>query len=184
MYKQLTCVALLCMASGCAVDDPQGANTRAFLAIEAEIAELPIESEPAEASWVREWSGEYVGGEGWEWNKVALSPQGRIVFSYGGCMWTGGCEGHVAHEIDGGLQLVFDASQEWESDQVHFVRWGERHYLVPESMMALMVSLYNETGPEPGALRRRSIIPVRREDYFATTSGRPTIPEPWRSLLR
>ena len=101
-------------------------------------------------------------------------------------MWVHGSEGHVARQIDGGLELAFDAppTEDWMSDRVYFVRWGERHYLVPESMMPLMVSLYNETVPDPGALCTKSIIPVRRDDYFATTSGRPTIPEPWRSLLR
>ncbi len=155
-----------------------------------------LEHPPADApAWAAEWAGRYRGRElGWGSGETFwLAPTSGVLFTAYNCEglvdWR---ESEIVETFEGGIKIRTVAGQNISPQHVltstlHFVKWGDRRYLVPQYLMQDFVDKFNEGGR---ARRVLGGIPLKQNAmqgddryYRPCPAGKPELPEPWFSKL-
>ena len=149
------------------------------------------ESDLPEDHWAREWAGEYSCGDGRGMNvRITVGPSG-FVYTWHGCLglydWG---YGRILGASDDGLRLWFVDRQEdgmdFLTNDLYFVRWGERRYLTPEDELREFIEEYNHRDARRYMLiqmpEREQPGAVRRWDRPTPTVA-PRLPERFAPLL-
>ena len=148
------------------------------LAVETELATLEGHA----------WAGEYYHGDGLGANIThSMSPGAGVSVQWRGCLGIYGAnEGLVATQPDGSLAMHFNHANGdgFGSFDEHLVpvRWGERHYLIPQARMIDFVNAIH-FGREPRSGGHGS-FPLMRGDEGLEVEGLPDLPSPYREMIR
>lgn len=145
-------------------------------------------SPPRQPVWACEWAGTYRAPNSirpWR-HMIHLAPQSGFYYGWYTCGQGPFAfnYGPIAESFDDGVrvspQLPIDNERSLAADRFYFVRWGERHYLIPENRMLRLVNDYNWFGPRAADIMN---LPLRELEWSLPACAAPELPERWDRLL-
>ena len=133
------------------------------------------------------WAGEYYSGDGLGVNvSIVPVPKAGFTFMWHGCLGLYDLNyGPVAVDADGYINFdcTFPNKQEGFqgiATRMYPMRWGERHYLIPETEFASFCNSYNSQGEPRQGMHGQYAI--RRGDENKSVEGRPPLPWKWQCI--
>jgi hypothetical protein len=134
------------------------------------------------------WAGEYFEGDGLGTNiRLLVSPVAGVAATWHGCLGLYGAKsGAIQQNENGVLKFSFDEEGkkgfgDFDTEMLP-VRWGERHYLIPEKRLADFSADIN-FGNEPRD-EIYGVYPLARGDEKKPVKGLPNLPPEYLKRIR